>query len=82
MYKVVPHQKSLSAPDGQTVEPTVTLEDIHKLISLCDVIKISVVSAVSAKSDVIYRKGGMLVIVFDYVGIELGASVKFLGGII
>jgi hypothetical protein len=45
-------------------------------------VKISVVSAVSAKSDVIYRKGGMLVIVFDYVGIELGASVKFLGGII
>jgi hypothetical protein len=45
-------------------------------------VKISVISAVSAKSNVIYRKSGMLVIVFDYVGIKLGASVESLGGIV
>lgn len=79
---VLPHKKPLTAFNGQTVEPTVTFKHVHKLVSLCDVVKISVVSAVSAKADVIYRKSGMLIVVFDYVGIKLCASVESLGGII
>jgi len=79
---VLPHQKALTALYRQTVEPTATLKHVHKLVSLGHVVEISVVGAVSAKADMIHRKRGVLVVIFDYVGIKFGGSVESLGGII